>query len=133
MCLYIKLFSKKKTAKEDIICYKYVLSPPCYGNYKPPSDFKTPFRDAVVKEGETYKSKLSRIWNVVGEGLHTFKKPIPTGLMWEIFMYTCEDFYLATCIIPKGAKYYKGKSDKDIFFTEGYASSELKYVKIEKL
>lgn len=94
--------------------------------YETISGFKTPYMDAKVEIGKTYISNLDSIeakdGDKVEKGLHSYE-----GLNSAIYN-TCEfgTTYIAQCIIPKGARYYKGT-----FFDEGsYASDILKYVEI---
>ena len=81
---------------------------------------KTPFQDAIVEIGQTYKSELilgGTNYNSVFEGLHTYANKPPTSY---------RDGKLIKCVIPKGATYYEGLG----FWKPGYASNELRYVKV---
>jgi len=81
--------------------------------------FKTPYQDAVVKIGQTYKSDLRKDEDdKVSIGIHSFlnledAKCDGSGTFVE-------------CCIPKGARYYKGVYAN----AKNYASDTLIYVKI---
>lgn len=123
MCLTAKWYSRPKTAKEDIICYKYLEE----------SYFKeslvTPYMNWPIVIGETYtatfgitkKGFFGKV--VINAGLHSFvnlKDVKDEGSYGSI---------LVKCIIPKGAKYYFGKFK---YVLDTYASDKLTYVEIIK-
>ena len=119
MCLKLKnVFVFKRTAKEDIVCYKHVRQ-----GYVRKDLFFTRFQDAEIKIGETYKSKLRKdflISTAVSVGLHSYKN-----------IEDCEAldtlYFVVKCVIPKGAKYYTGFFGEDCV---SYASNKLTYVEI---
>lgn len=130
MCLKLKLFAKPKVATEDIVVYKHLNNVYKFTkndahsiySYGPLNTvFKTPFRNQKIKIGENYKSALCTSYEffltrTVEEGLHSFKDINNHDKFGEV---------ICQCIIPKGAKYYKG------WFSayESYASDSLTYIK----
>lgn len=127
MCLDIKKTAKIKTAKEDIICYKYLIKRDDY--------LTTPFRYAEIKIGETYESTLERCeysseLHVVEEGLHSFANLEDCDKR----VCDCEDdadyeyHSLAKCVIPKGSTYYEGVYGR----LKAYASDKIQYLEILK-
>lgn len=81
--------------------------------------YSTPFQDALVEIGKTYKSNLTKRRSEVNEGLHSFK------LLSELKNYlgTRRTCVIVKCIIPKGSNYYVGK----FYDCESYASDTLEY------
>lgn len=83
-------------------------------------EYYTAYREFKVEIGNTYTSELIREENEVSIGLHSFAK-----------LKDCKNdgsgVYIR-CIIPKGAKYYRGT----FFGANCYASDTLIYKKIVK-
>ena len=118
MCLKIKIFSRKKIAKEDIVCYKGLL------DYEDDELF-TPFQEFSIKIGETYHSELKRtkfLSNEVDLGIHSLSNYESAK---DAIMYY---HIIVKCIIPKGSKYYEGTWTNEKY--KSYASNCLKYVEI---
>ena len=83
-------------------------------------EFITPYQSFLIKEDETYTSKLNKDEDEIHEGLHTFQN--------KADMVTLNREYVAECVIPKGSKYYTGT----FMGYSSYASNKLKYLKIMK-
>lgn len=145
MCLFTEQ-RKMQTATEDIICYKVLIY------YKPTNKFFTPRQrfewNVAEKQNITNDEKVdiskinseSNYWNnelygkylVCGGVFHTFKELNPVIRTISISSYN--DKYVlayATCIIPKGTKYYYGLTYgfSPFQLEESYASKKLKIVK----
>lgn len=119
MCLQLPRFTRKLTAKKDIVCYKW-LAIDMY-DY-----LKTPYQHQTVIIGETYKSELILPKNFfhrrnVNIGIHSFKNR-QDAIRDVHFHSNC----IVKCVIPKGSKYCIGKFGVDI----SYASDTLQYVAI---
>lgn len=81
--------------------------------------YRTPYMDTEVKIGETYKSKLVKNRNWIGQGLHSIEKRKDLGsAMGDI----CVE-----CVIPKGSFYYCGLHAN---YIPAFASDTLIYTKI---
>ena len=83
-------------------------------------EFQTPYQDSIVQPGNTYTSDLVKKvgYNIVNEGLHSYESKYDA-----IRDMSSSCGVVIKCIIPKGAKYYKG-----LFNTsDSYASDTLKY------
>jgi hypothetical protein len=131
MCLNLKDNFEKKVAEKDIVCYKHLQ----YGYYPDDQILITPYRKALVKLGNTYKSNIDiTTYNEVTEALHSFKykKDCLEDAYCEI-KSRCRnsnklDYVVVRCIIPQGSVYYEG----DFCQYKCYASDTLTYVKIVK-
>lgn len=120
------MFTRKQTAKEDIVVYKRLCE---FGGLKNSKMYETPYREFKVKLGETYTSGLKRrsifYFKICNIGLHSYENVTDAFdnqyHYWEV---------IVKCIIPKGSKYYKGK----FLHYNGFASDKLIYTKeiIEK-
>ena len=129
MCL-ITDWSESRIAEEDIICYKWYMK----------SDFayKSPYQGKPIPPFNTkVYSELSESENIerlehyvceifyslipgryrVEKGFHSFVNSIDA----KLYSYKGRDSIVVSCIIPKGALYYKG------FFEncESYCSSSI--------
>ena len=129
MCLYIKKNAKVKTAKKDIVCYKVVEKKAKYG-------YVTPFFNMPISIGEEYgdvslEKKDNLYGIVIEEGYHSLKTFEDAAEFVAVLMLVhpfCS-FTIVKCVIPKGAKYYDGRTT--IKFGEqhnGYASDRIRYV-----
>ena len=87
-------------------------------SYPPMSKYFTPYRDMLVKMGNTYKSKLSKEGASIEKGIHSFASQKDAKNLG----YDC----VAKCIIPKWSIYYKGLYERD----PAYASNVLTYIEI---
>lgn len=123
MCLYVKRtrFQRilnflvfPKIAKEDIIVYKiYQLSK--NGRYM------SIHQESYHDKGTQFKVRLGITFNYwdfeVHEGYHSFiDKPSQEDLYYG--------YCIVRCIIPKGAKYFKGGINST-YITNGYVSDSL--------
>jgi len=113
MCLNIKWYSWKHTAKKDIIVYKYLDK--CNDN-----TLKTPYRGVIIEISKTYISVIERIDNVIEKALHSFAQQ--KGAQDNLF----NQIVIVECIIPKGSYYYTGK----FIGHKAYASNKLIYKRI---
>lgn len=127
MCLVVSSDRlRPKVAKEDLVCYKIL-------EVFSDGDLRSPFRYIRVHLGEQMESELDEKPNgsEVRYGLHTLcDKEEAVGLLKtyrDVFM--CQ-FVLVRCVIPKGAKYYKGKYLSSYFNVMG---GELKSACSDKL
>lgn len=117
MCLEISIFSRKRIAKKDIVCYKYL--------YQEQNELYTPFQHCLVKIGETYFSDIERRFlnRNIQKGLHSLVN------LQDIIVETFgNNLIIVQCIIPKGSIYYKGKWSG----IDSYVSNFLKYIEIIK-
>ena len=148
MCLAVNKTQRVKVAKEDIICYKVVR------RYKKVdhNEYETPYRDQPIElggfydesdnlmdieyacgalddwDGDTYKS-------VRGNAFHSFanlKDAKWEARDWGYYKEKgVEDMIVVECIIPKGARYYKGINaiyNAEIAgYPDGYASNKIIY------
>jgi len=126
MCLVIKKNSKVKTAKEDIICYKFVESK----TYSPDIHF-TPFKYRPIEIGCSYESELKVEIDLdanksVEIGLHSFKT-ITDCIRYALpYVDNNDNETIVKCIIPKGSQYYEGK----FISARCYASTAITYVEV---
>jgi len=135
MCLEIKKLSFKRKARKDIYVYKQISS---FVIDEGKIMYVTPYRESLVVIGEVYKSEIYRDRNTIEQGLHSFAKITDCfdnsrRIYNHPIYYKGKDYpvtpVLVECVIPKGARYYKGVFDGR--FTS-YASDTLEYVRILK-
>ena len=121
MCL-ITNWDKPRIAEEDITCYKWyvkidsVYLSPYQGEPIPAfntvvySDLDKPEKNLLLLSSFQYKYTVEK-------GFHSFVNSIDA----KLYSYKGRDSIVVSCIIPKGAKYYKG------FFEncESYCSSSI--------
>ena len=110
MCITIKKYSRLKTAKEDMVTYKFLI--------KKGGKFLTPFRKQEIKLQNTYGSIIGKKLesNVIGsweinEGIYSFiYREEVLGLLIHRGLFFDHDngFIIAKCIIPIESKYYTG-------------------------
>ena len=118
MCFYIDNNNRKRLAKRlakrDIICYKNVradLRPEFDYNYTFKYELNTLFDDS--KEIDILEITNGFESDIINKGFHSYiKKP------YSLYTITVK------CIIPKGAYYYKNKSE--------YVSDKIKIIEILK-
>ena len=108
MCL-ITNWDKPKIAEEDITCYKWyvkidsVYLSPYQGEPIPAfntvvySDLDKPEKNLLLLSSFQYKYTVEK-------GFHSFVNSIDA----KLYSYKGRDSIVVSCIIPKGAKYYKG-------------------------
>lgn len=134
--LYIN--EQKKTAKEDILCYRLMLINKKSelmdfraDKYQQNINYQFP-RDWVVEEYDSYYKKR----NLIPIGLKFGKRLVLDGgynsfdtlEMAKKFCYHMipkngSDIIITECIIPKGSEYYKGFHDSNYF--NGYKSKNI--------
>lgn len=145
MCLVITKFNKLEVAQEDIKCYKILFkSSVC------PGLFYAPYQNFNYKLGVTYFTNISVSYNCNTFGLSFFRyifynlfdkfldvKGVNQGFHSYVKLKNAikernsnapfkENMVVCECIIPKGAKYYKG-----IYLCyDGYVSNSIKINKI---
>ena len=135
MCL-ITDWDKPKTAKEDIECYKWCIKVTDRGIFSPYmwvpmpeyneigySDLDEP-RIASSHEKRLYRDIHANIRGKykVEKGFHSFIREIDAKNVMDLkYSNRIEEPILVSCIIPKGAMYYKG------FFVhyESYCSDKI--------
>lgn len=129
MCLVVSSDRlRPKVAKEDLVCYKILE---VFGDVY----LRTPFRCASVHLGEQMVSALDEnpIVKEVRYGLHTLcdKEEAVELLKTYRDVFKCQ-FVLVRCVIPKGARFYKGKYLSNNFRVAGgelgsYCSDRIVY------
>lgn len=125
MCLTLGIwpFNRIRTAKKDIVCYKFLR--------RKGEQLITPYQYTFVEIGETYDSKLRKDFQGdIEEGLHSFKrlKAVDSFVEDNYYKTLYSSIVIVKCIIPKGSTYYKGRYASSTC----YASDTLKYVEIFK-
>lgn len=150
MCLLISN-KKVRVAKDDIVCYKIVKKK---GDRFVTPFRETEISYNIIAGTENFKAKVDKIrrdlygvpkiphvylnygrsrqknYKVEDGFIHTYKNlPDAIRLMkYDYIAYAMEDdeeLRLFKCIIPKGCKYYAGKTWGE---DESYASKEIKFV-----
>lgn len=144
MCLIITKFNKPKIAQEDIKCYKILFK-----SSVRPGLFYAPYRLFNYELGVTYFTNISVSYNCNTYGLSFFRfifynffndfldvKGVNQGFHSYVNLKNAIDernadvdykrLVVCECIIPKGAKYYKGK----YLHYDGYVSDSIKINKI---
>ena len=155
MCLLTE-DKKLREAEEDITCYKVLLYKPDYDEYCSPyfpnfrwdvTSGKTIVNTEKIDKTswETAVNPLlcenKKYYEVAGGVFHTYKDPEQTAKILFLFEKRYGDstfpivkFALATCVIPKGTKYYLGRTAnkpyQNAYWTllegdENYASKKL--------
>lgn len=145
MCLIITKFNKLKVAQEDIKCYKILFK-----SFAVPDLLVAQYQDFGYRLGEIYHTNMSVSYDCSTYGLSFFRcmfydlfnsfldvKGINQGFHSYVKLKNAikernsnapfkENMVICECIIPKGAKYYKGK----YLCYDGYASDSIKVNKI---
>ena len=104
MCLELKSkLTRVQTAKRDITVYKVLRK-------SPTGNMVTPYKEMLIKLGGTYISRLKRENDgsemIITRGLHSFATL--KEAREEFYSWGGDDHIVVKCIIPKGAKYYRG-------------------------
>lgn len=129
MCLVVSSNRlRPKVAKEDLVCYKILE---VFGDV----DLRTPFRYASVHLGEQMVSELDEnpIVKEVRYGIHTLCDKEEAIELLKTYRDTFKHrFLLVRCVIPKGARFYKGKYLSTYFRVAGgelgsYCSDRIVY------
>lgn len=112
MCLETE-WKNPRMAKSDIVVWKHLE--------KWEGTFYTTYYNMEIELGKIYKSKLDQSdeWGGVEIGLHSFKlkkEAVEDGQEEDADV-------VVKCIIPKGAKYYKGTFGN----FESYVSNSIMY------
>lgn len=141
MCLIITKFNKLKIAQKDIKCYKILFK-----SFEVPDLLIAQYLDFGYRLGETYHTNMSVSYDCNIYGLSFFRKifydlfnsfldvkGVNQGFHSYVKLKNAisnvpfkEKTVVCECIIPKGAKYYKGK----YLHYDGYASDSIKINKI---
>ena len=137
MCLEIKKGDLRKTAEEDIICYKILATTS--------SDSGeivrfTPLRKVLVDVTKDFEAKGSEDYLEQASGeisigfIHTFEDLVDTIMALTTFKATMtmsEVDYLRLeiwkCVIPEGTKFYKGVFSAMKSYSS-YASKKIKFI-----
>ena len=100
MCFIIdKNHKRRKTAKEDITCYKVMNR--CFTKV---NVFKSTVRGYEYKLNKLVRSKLQRpIFGEINKGLHSY----------STIQHAFGRRVVIQCIIPKGAKYYYSERHRE--------------------
>ena len=144
MCLVITKFNKLEVAQEDIKCYKILFK-----FEKRPDVLMAPYQNFNYKLGETYSTNISVSYNCntfglsffryifynlfdkfldvkgVNQGFHSFVN-LKDAIKERNSDVDYKRLVICECIIPKGAKYYKGAYSN----YNGYVSDSIKINKI---
>ena len=122
MCLDLKWWSRKRTAKKDIVVYKFVETIIHGGK-----NLVSPYQGMDIKIGETYHAAIVICGSKVYNGFHSLKSLRQAKK--EASKRSKGKF--TKCIIPKGSVYYNGIWDKfQLFNPIGYVSDSIKYVEL---
>lgn len=137
MCLEIKKGDLRKTAEEDMICYKILA---IISSDSGEIVRFTPLREVLVDvtkdfEAEGSEDYLEQSLGEISIGfVHTFENLMDTMRALKIFrviMDMNEVKYLKLeiwkCIIPEGTKFYKGVFP-DLRSPSSYASKKIKFI-----
>ena len=144
MCLVITKFNKLKVAQEDIKCYKILFKSSVRQGL-----FYAPYQLFNYELGVTYFTNISVSYNCntfglsffrylfykffndfldvkgVNQGFHSFVN-LKNAIKEKNSDIDYKRLVIGECIIPKGAKYYKG-----IYLSyDGYVSDSIKINKI---
>lgn len=92
---------KSEIAQNDIVVYKYL--------YKRGDHYLTPFQYFTMKLGKLYKSRLSKCYDDVTIGLHSFVNLNECIEKAKTNLDEISTTAICEFIIPKGARYYTGK------------------------
>jgi hypothetical protein len=144
MCLIITKFNKPKIAQEDIKCYKILFK-----SSVRPGLFYAPYQLFNYELGVTYFTNISVSYNCntfglsffryifykffndfldvkgVNQGFHSFVN-LKNAIEERNSDIDYKRLVIGECIIPKGAKYYKGT----YLSYDGYVSDSIKINKI---
>lgn len=135
MCLYIGN-NKVQTAKEDIICYKAVIS--SGKSYRSPCELTFICKQSKI-ENFIFKDKsFFPLWvyvlfskiidlrpQVSRGGIHTFSYLQDA----KIYFVHNKNVHIFECVIPKGTKYIKGNFTSAFAQDDSYASEEIQFIK----
>lgn len=137
MCLEIKKGDLRKTAEEDIICYKILAT---ISSDSGEIVRFTPLREVLVDvtkdfEAEGSEDYLEQSLGEISIGfIHTFEDLMDTMRALKTFrviMDMNETKYLKLeiwkCVIPEGTKFYKGIFP-DLKLSSSYASKKIKFI-----
>ncbi len=134
MCLIVNKKASKRTAKKDIVVWK-VLQEHKHVYY-------TAYMALPIYMHQTYKEDLGSMkkdgdeesYRIIEEGFHSLvhfsAAKNELSALKNLYNLIAEDenyhFVISKCIIPAGAKYYKGLYGGD----ESYVSNTIKYIEI---
>jgi hypothetical protein len=137
MCLEIKEGDLRKTAEEDIVCYKILAT---ISSDSGEIVRFTPLREVLVNvtkdfEAEGSEDYLEQALGKISIGfIHTFEDLVDTMMAlttFKVIMGENKVDYLGLeiwkCVIPKGTKFYKGVF-LDIKSSSSYASKKIKFI-----
>jgi len=122
MCL-LSTTVKPKKAKEDIICYKFLMKGDC---------LKSPWREFIWELNKEYTAERSKPRyskkSITDGYFHTYKSHMEARV--DADYHQCSRFWygfplnvcIYKCIIPKGSVYFEGICNGGF---EGYASKKL--------
>jgi hypothetical protein len=144
MCLIITKFNKLEVAQEDIKCYKILFKSSAHSDI-----YYAPYQNFTYELGVTYFTNISVSYNCntfglsffrfifynlfdkfldvkgVNQGFHSFVN-LKDAIKERNSDVDYKRLVIGECIIPKGAKYYKGAYSN----YDGYVSDNIKINKI---
>ena len=127
MCLHLNLFTFKKTAKRDIHTFKILYESP-----KNPNKPQSFIQNYEYELGKLNTTKLTYDITHINYGFHSLAtEQAVIDYSTEItFLLSKNVLGIYRCVIPKGAKYYKGKyfkriNGKFVPMLEGMASNQI--------
>ena len=123
MCLDLTSKSRLCIATKDITVYKHVIQ-------IEPNKFVTTYRKQSGKIGKLYRSRMIMGTDTVEKAIHSYTNKRYAVLdIQDEYCRSRRDvcMVLMKCIIPKGAKYIKGKY---FIYPTAIASNKLKYVEV---
>lgn len=108
----------RKTATEDIPCYKIMLDREVrkrkwWEFWEKPEDitYRSLYRDYIYHSNEEnppvqlYPMRFSSRSAVIYEGYHSYK------MKYSAYKWTADDFVRVQCIIPKGSTYFESEGE----------------------
>lgn len=122
MCLN-NVIEEQVVASEDIVVYKVV-----YQRAYHDETFYAPYRDYFSYSlGEVMTSKLTKDWDSVHEGFHSFANYLDAKKLVDGFNThkIARRYYVMNAYIPKGSEYYVGTFNAAV----SYASNKLMIVR----
>lgn len=125
MCLCIKKSDNEQIAEEDIVCYKLLIE--CYDKKSKSTVFKSIRGTYQLNTLYRLRKKLKPDNNILQEfginkGYHSYDKE--GAIVAKKHALSFRKIY--KCIIPKGAKYYKGVHNNREY--TGYVSTSIKVI-----
>ena len=114
MCFEVKKWSKAKTAKENIICWKFLEAnfQPFYREDYPPYKIgEKQKQEKLIKNKRILKFHVIEF--VIYKGYHSYKheEQVILNEGWWIYSYPEEKTHICQFKIPKGTIYYENDTE----------------------